>query len=131
MEKAVWPFLLAVMLCASGSFVTAQEDIVGKWKGEIDFTDGRQDATVKFSRNIEGELEGSIDIPGLNISCASLSNIELHDNTVTFSVPDMSGNPSFDGAVSDDGMTITGNVTLNGVMNSFTLKHFDDDCGEE
>ncbi len=123
--------LVVTAVCIAGASVSAQEDIAGKWKGEVDFPEGTEDVTVSFSRTFQDELEGSMDIPGLNLSNLTLSDIELHDDDIAFTVRDMNGSPSFKGSISDDGTTITGSACRQGQGCSFVLKHFHDGSEEE
>jgi hypothetical protein len=112
---ALFPTLIAAKLVAGPS---------GHWEGFIYVPEKELAVQVDLAKNEKGEWMGTIDISTQNRF--PLSNVTVRGNTVGFTVKGRPGNPAFDGVLSADGQSITGNVIQGGASMLFVLKRTGD-----
>ena len=96
-------------------------DLVGTWEGSIRGPGSVQAVSVAIRIDGEGAFTGTADIPGQGAQLRPLINIDVRDQYVSFQVAGIPGNPSFDGAVSVDGRTFSGNFSQAEETFPFTL----------
>lgn len=109
-----------ILLCLLPLSLWAQPDqtLSGQWSGAIQLPGAELKVVVEL--RYETAWSGSMDIPQQGAKGLTLTQIELQDDTFSFSLPDVPGNASFQGQVAPDYTTITGNFRQGGL--SFPLR---------
>ena len=77
---------------------------------------------IDFNETEDGSLTGLIDIPLQQAIDLPLINIQLKANSISFEIQDVPGSPKFDGNISEDGNTISGDFTQSGQNFTFEIK---------
>jgi hypothetical protein len=112
--------LLSILFLASVSFLHAQS---GHWEGTIQAAE----KTVKIEFDL-AENSGTFNLPSRNLKALPLSNVAVHDNSVTFEIKG-DGGGVFQGTLSADGKSIEGTFAMRGPQSMeipFTLKRTGD-----
>jgi hypothetical protein len=97
-------------------------DVSGHWEGAIQVPGKDIAIQVDLAKSDKGEWMGAIDIPAQNAKGFPLSSIAVKGNAVTFVMKGVPGNPAFDGTLSADGKSLSGNFTQGGAALTFALK---------
>jgi hypothetical protein len=75
--------------------------------------------------NEEGIWSADISIPAQMTEDFPLSDVKVEGREVSFRMADVPGDPTFTGALSEDGKTISGPFTQGGAALEFTLTRKD------
>ena len=94
----------------------------GHWDGAIQVPDNALGIQVDLVKNAKGEWMGTIDIPAQHLKGFPLSSVAVKGNAVSFLLKGPPGDPKFDGTVSADGKSLSGNFTQGGAALTFGLK---------
>ena len=95
-------------------------DYLGHWEGDIVIPGGKLGVLVDLKYS-DGYWSGSIDIPMQGAKGLVLNGFEiLEDGGIKFSIADVPGNPTFNGAIADG--TLKGSFVQAGAEMSFELK---------
>lgn len=78
-------------------------DLAGRYKGAITLPGAPLDIAVKLETT-GGALRGFIDIPAQKVSGMALTEVALANDTLTFAMPGIPGNPRFEGKATKDGV---------------------------
>ncbi|HEX9501553.1 MAG TPA: hypothetical protein VGA10_07870 [Thermoanaerobaculia bacterium] len=97
--------LLSMFFLASTSLLHAQ---TGHWEGTISAAD--KSVNIEFDLTLNG---GTFSVPARNLKALPLSNIAVHDKTVTFEIKG-DGGGVFQGTLSADGKSIEGTFSMRG-----------------
>ena len=109
MNRRVCVFQLLMFACSA--YGTAQEHpFVGNWFGAINLPAIDLDVSVTL-REENGALSGTIDIPSQQMKAVPLSILHNDNEKISFAIPKMTGDPTFTGALSQDGRYIFGEFT--------------------
>ena len=116
---------LCAALAAAAPAADQSAGAAAHWDGTIHVTPPGQPAqdaplVVDLDHNASGGWKGSVDV-GPRIKGLPLGNITVNGLTVHFTIQNMPGNPSFDGTLSPDGKTLSGQATQAGQSTTFTL----------
>ena len=113
---------LAVLLVATiVPARTSAAEIDGRWDGAIEVPGQPLVIDVDFVSAADGTISGDISIPVQQLHDHGLSAIAVDGDRVTFSIPGIPGEPSFDGTVDADGTTLSGTFTQGGASLTFSL----------
>lgn len=112
--------LLAVAL-QGPAVARAQSEAAGQWEGAIETPGTELGVIVDLSVDADGAWSGEIDIPVQGAEDLPLSGITVDGRSVRFSIRGIPGDPTFDGMLSDDGSSITGDFTQGGQTFPFHL----------
>src|SRR5262249_2225309 len=93
----------------------------GHWEGAIETPGTKLAIDVDFVLK-DGAWTGDISIPMQGAHDLPLASIRLEGSAVAFDLPGIPGNPSFKGALADDGRTISGRFTQGGQDLAFRLE---------
>ena len=115
LHRAVGAVLLMVV-CAP---VFSQDRFVGNWGGHIELPGLRLEILVEFE-TVEGVLRGAIDIPAQAVTGMALDGIEIDGNAVRFVMPNVPGNPTFSGLMTEE--LISGDFSQGGATFKFGLE---------
>ncbi len=118
-RKSLTLFLIIFIL----SFTVLSADknaLIGEWTGSVKVPGQELDVVVEFLFE-DNLVVGFIDIPLQQAIDLSLENITLENSNITFAIKDVPGEPTFNGNLSDDGNTISGEFTQSGATFPFSL----------
>src|SRR5690349_11967219 len=107
MNTVVKALSLAALLFPAGLY--AQDGPRGRWTGAIDLPDHAMALQVDLDKAEKGWI-GSIEIPEQH-SVLPLNQIASAKGKWTFHIKGVPGDPTFNGTLSEDGKTITGDFT--------------------
>ena len=116
--------LCSVLLTATTALAESPFD--GHWQGTIQVPGQPLEINVDFESDEGGTLSGDISIPVQGLSDRDLTEILVEGGTIRFKLPDIPGDPSFDGSLSEDGKTIAGAFRQGGAELTFELVAGDD-----
>lgn len=95
----------------------------GAWAGRISLPPGPLEIAVAFAQDATTRAwSGSIDIPAQGAKGLPLGGIAIDGRTVAFGIAGVPGKPTFTGAISEDGASITGTFSQNGGNFPFELR---------
>src|SRR5262249_27356165 len=96
-------------------------DPSGHWEGAVQVPEKEVKIEVDLSKKPNGDLVGTFGQPAQSIKGLPLSTVAVNGRSVRF-VLQADANPStFEGSLSEDGKSISGNVTLDAYKVPFSL----------
>lgn len=114
----VYAFILLILcgnfLVAAGSESTA----AGHWEGSLKLPTTDLQIRLDFESTEHG-ISGSIDIPAQGMLGYKLVDIEVTSDEIAFALPEIPGDPRFEGSFSEDKKTITGHLSQSGQIFPF------------
>jgi CubicO group peptidase (beta-lactamase class C family) len=110
--------LLALTLALIPSPASAVE---GHWDGKIEVPGTPLAFNIDFTAAADGSLSGAISIPVQGLNGLALVDLSFKDGSIAFRMPDIPGDPSFSGTLSDDGDKIAGTFTQGGASLPFEM----------
>jgi hypothetical protein len=97
--------------------------VSGHWEGGISLPDGTQlQISVDLYQDAKGAWVGDIDIPAQGARDIPLKDIVAAERSVSFEISMGPGNPEFQGQLSEDGTTISGDFLQAGNKLPFSIK---------
>jgi hypothetical protein len=112
-----------VYLVAAWPACAAQTPVSGHWEGGISLPDNTQlQIGVDLYEETQGTWKGDIDIPAQGAQDVPLKDIVVADKSVSFAISVGAGNPRFQGQLSDDATTITGEFIQGASKLAFSIK---------
>lgn len=125
MQRYSSPFLLLLFVLfwsASTLAQQAQPNVAGRWEGNIEIQGIKLGINVELARKEGAAWTGTITIPAQMLKDASLENVTVKDNALSFELPGVPGNPTFKGKLAEDGKIITGELIQSGKTFPFKLE---------
>ena len=116
--------LLVVLIVSTTAWAESPFD--GHWQGAIDLPAGTLELDIDITSDADGRLSGDISIPVQQIRDRALGSFAASGNTVSFVIPGIPGAPTFEGALSEDGATLSGPFRQGGAELTFSLRRGDD-----
>lgn len=110
--------LLAAVLAAPGS--AGAQEAAGQWSGAVQPPGARLDVVVDLAPAEEG-WRGVIDIPAQAVTDRPLSDISVRGDSVVFSISGVPGRPTFRGALTAGGDSLSGQFSQAGQTFPFRL----------
>ena len=110
--------VLAGLLLLLPAAVLAAASPAGVWEGTITTPNGDLGVVLNLHRDGD-KWAAEIDIPVQNVSELPLSNVKVEGSAIGFALP---GDANYDGKLSDDGKTISGNLNQGGAALPLNLK---------
>jgi len=113
--------LFLIIFTMTSTLLSADENaLIGEWEGSIEVPGQELEVIIEFL--FEGDqLVGFIDIPLQQAIDLPLENITIEKSNITFAIKDVPGEPTFNGFLSEDGSTISGEFTQGGGTFTFSL----------
>jgi hypothetical protein len=109
------------------SAAQTKSPVSGHWEGGISLPNNAQlQISVDLYQEAQGAWRGDIDIPTQGAHDVPLKNIAAADRSVSFEISVGPGNPTFQGQLSEDGITITGDFVQGGNKLAFSIKRTGD-----
>jgi len=95
--------ITALTLALLTAVTLAQADPLGVWRGAIgpDVIDLEVRVAIAVDEDGSG-LTGTIDIPAQGLVGYGLVNVVLEGDALSFTMPDVPGDPTFDGVIDGD-----------------------------
>ncbi len=87
----------------------------GHWEGSLSVPSGNLTMLVDLEQDSTGGWIGDIDIPERNVSDLPLQNVTVSGGAIGFGLLVGAGAPAFQGKLSDDGKTLAGDFSQNGL----------------
>ena len=112
----------ALLVFSSASLAQTTVSPAGHWEGSISVPSMELRVLVDLGRNAGGQWIGDIDIPQQATKDLPLKGITVAGNAVGFELTAGPGEPKFQGKLSDNGQTISGDFVQAGNSFPFTLK---------
>ncbi len=109
---------LLIPICLQGQ---EDVDITGRWEGAIDLKQMELEIFVDFELTDDGEYFGEMDIPQQAAEDLPVTNVRVDGRNVSSDLEDVPGNASFEGELSDNGDTLSGDFTQGGQTFQFYL----------
>lgn len=94
----------------------------GYWEGTVTLPTGQLPVMIELHSADGAAWSGTMDIPIQGIRDLALSEITFDGKSVMIKLPGMPGNPVFNGALAEDGRTITGNYVQGQGVFPFSLE---------
>jgi hypothetical protein len=114
--------VLLLTFCLPVLMAQAQPNPSGHWEGTVQAPDREINISVDLAKNEKGEWIGDLDAPIQNLKNVPLINITVKDNSVSFEIEGIPGKPVFEGKLSEDGKSVSGNVTVPAGVVPFQMK---------
>ncbi|GAB4587458.1 alpha/beta hydrolase family protein [Nocardia sp. IFM 10818] len=118
--RSLLPALLVVIAFVPGCSQTRPEPaprVTGDWHGTIEMPDNRLAVGVNFTN----DRRATIDIPVQNVMTLPLTEVQTDRNLVAWAIPEVPGDPSFQGSYDEGANRITGEFTQFGKQAPLTL----------
>ncbi len=112
---------IGMLLLISSAPAQPAADSSGHWEGAIQLPDKELKITVDLAKDDKGAWMGAISIPAQKLSGVPLANIAVRGNSVNFLIKGIPGNPTFQGTLSSDAKTISGDFSQGGGTLTFKL----------
>jgi len=113
--------LLASLLVLAPAALLAATDPAGVWEGTLKTPNG--DLGLVFNLHRDGDKwAAEADVPMQGVSGLQLINVKVDGATISFTLPAGPGDPHYEGKLSEDGKTISGNFSQAGAMLPLDLK---------
>ncbi|MEO1083486.1 MAG: serine hydrolase [Acidobacteriota bacterium] len=110
-----------ILLLALAPAALAESPFDGRWEGAIAVPGSPLAIDIDLESDADGALSGDISIPVQGIVDLPLENFESEGAAVSFVIPGIPGEPTFNGELADDGMELAGTFTQGGAELSFSL----------
>ncbi|MGM0438480.1 MAG: alpha/beta hydrolase family protein [Bacillota bacterium] len=96
-------FLIIFMVVSFSGLSVAVEnsDMTGQWEGDIDLSGQLLNIVVKITES-DGDLSGTLDIPQQGAFGIPIKKIEINEEKIIMTVPQLPGNATFNGEIEKD-----------------------------
>jgi uncharacterized protein len=113
-----------VMLTLTVALAQAGPAPDGHWEGAITLPGTKLQVAVDLKSPVKSGAawSGSIDIPAQLIRGYALGGVVVEEGQVKFKMPNIPGDPAFNGRLSEDGRHLAGDFTQNGQTFPFALE---------
>lgn len=114
---------VALFALLSASVIQAQTapSAQGHWEGTIDVPGQQLAISVDLTKKADEVWSGTISIPAQNVTALPLSDIAVKGEAVGFAMKGVPGDPRFNGKLSGEPRTLSGQFTQAGMGMAFTL----------
>ena len=92
----------------------------GLWKGAIELPNGELAISIELEK--ADSWAGTITIPAQAIRDMALGKVKAEGEEISFTIPEIPGDPTFNGVLADDGQAIAGTFSQSGGTFKFALK---------
>ena len=107
-----YPAILTGLMLLAPAAVLAATNAAAVWEGSIKTPNG--DLGVVFNLHRDGDKwAGEMDVPMQGVTGLPLANVKVDGAAIGFTMPGQ-GDPHYDGKLSDDGKSISGNLNAGG-----------------
>ncbi|MEO7167743.1 MAG: alpha/beta hydrolase [Chthoniobacterales bacterium] len=119
--KTIIPLLLLTLAAVSAQAATP--NAAGHWQGAITLPGTKLEVAVELKAPAQAgqPWSGTIDIPAQMLRGFALTEVTVEGSRVAFKMPNIPGEPAFDGKMTDDGNRVVGDFRQNGQAFPFAL----------
>jgi hypothetical protein len=111
-----------ILFISVAAIAQSGRSAAGHWEGSIALPNGELKVILDLDRDAQGRWIGDIDIPDQGLRDLLIERLSVEDTNVGFVLPIGLGDPTFQGQLSGEGDTLSGNFTQSGQTFKFTLK---------
>lgn len=128
--KTLWHLMIALLLVTGSGFTgssskasaqDASQTAVGHWEGNITLPGTELAIRIDLDQEA-GTWTGSIDIPVQGLQGFDLASIAISQRDISFKLPKIPGDPSFEGQLSLSSDAISGTFSQSGMSFPFQLR---------
>jgi hypothetical protein len=103
--------VLSALVLAPLALLRAQSAVnpSGHWEGSVQVPDNPVKVEIDLAKNAKGELGGTVNNVTENVQGIPLTSVSIDGKTIRIVIKSGNAPGAFDGVLSDDGKTITGN----------------------
>lgn len=112
---------LLALIASAPAQVVAADGPIGHWEGAITLPGSKLEIRIDLSADGDGH-KGTIDIPVQGLRGFKLADVNVDAQAVSFKLPGIPGNPTFDGELDAAGDTISGTFAQAGNDLPFEIK---------
>jgi hypothetical protein len=121
-KRAICIGFCSVLAFCAISIAQTKPGPAGHWEGSINAPSGALRVVIDFDRAANGAWIGDIDLPDQGVKDMPLKGITVSDNSIAFNLTAGFGDPKFQGKLSDDGNTISGDFIQGPNKVPFSIK---------
>ena len=123
MRAYIRMLLIAPLLLAPATALLAQTaaDPSGHWEGTIQMPNVAANVEIDLTKNNKGEFAGTFSQPAESVKGLPLSTVAVDHRSVRFVIKGGGDPATFDGTLSEDGRSLTGNIGQSGGSVPLTL----------
>ncbi|HET9530392.1 MAG TPA: serine hydrolase, partial [Blastocatellia bacterium] len=114
--------LLITTIFLSTAILAQGANSAGHWEGSIDTPNGPLAISIDLAPGKDGKWAGEIGVPSQGLSGYPLSNVKVEGASVSFEMRGSPGVPAFNGKLSEDGKTISGEMKQGGTTMPFKIE---------
>ena len=114
----IFSILTICLICGAQT----KPGVAGHWEGSIEVPSGPFKVIVDIDKNSSGAWIGDIDLPSQGVKDMPFDSITVTGSSITFVLVAIQGGPKFQGKLSDDGDTISGEFSQGANSYPFSLK---------
>lgn len=114
--------LFCVSISATAADNGGHSGADGHWDGAITLPTTALNIQIYLERGVADSWQGTIDIPVQGLRGFKLSPVKVSGAEVRFAMPNIPGDPQFDGRLAADAKTISGDFTQSGQKFPFKLE---------
>jgi hypothetical protein len=112
---------LGVLVASLGLISTLAAAPAGVWRGSIAVPGNPLDIKITLKEE-NSKWSGTIDIPAQGIKAWTLKDVSVKGSEIRFAMPNVPGDPTFDGQLAKDAKSITGDFSQSGGTMKFSLR---------
>lgn len=114
--------ILAATLFVAVAFSVSAEEATpeGFWQGNIVLPFQKLEVMVEIEKQ-DPSWSARIWVPSQHVRNIGLTDVSIDGSSVSFVIPGPPGDPTFDGTLSEDGQTISGDYSQGGETRTFSL----------
>lgn len=110
-----------IMITLTPVSAGAGDGFAGFWAGEIEVPSGFIELTIDLRQGDDGSWMAKIDVPSQGIRRVPMTGVTVEEGKANFTIPEVPGNPTFNGALSEDGTSLAGSFNQGGQATPFSL----------
>jgi len=126
MKLSLFAGVAACLLCLPVGWAQTAPGPSGHWEGSMEVSDHPRAIEVDLAQNSKGEWIGTMNIPVQQLKAFPLSDVAVNQESVTFALRRVPGEPRFDGRLSPNGTAISGDVTQGDNKFTFLIRRTGD-----
>ena len=125
LRKSLLRWTILVMFAAAATATADSPSAAGRWSGAIELPGQSLAVDIQLASLAGDAWTGTIDIPAQGARALALTGFRIERSAVRFSISGIPGDPTFEGAMSPDGSTISGQLRQAGQQYPFRLSRME------
>jgi uncharacterized damage-inducible protein DinB len=112
---------VSILFWSPLTWAQSQANAAGHWEGSINLPGRELVIAVDLERDQDGTWSATMDLPAQGFQYFPLMDVTVEGSTISFAMAAVPGVPVFKGALSEDGQTLSGNMSQAGQTFPFKL----------